>query len=71
MPKKKRRTKQCRPPLAAYQRKLALLMRSGLFPPGTVVLVEVLHDDNCAHFGGGVCGCAAELKLHPQPRDPT
>ncbi len=71
MPKKKRRAKQFKPHPSAYKRKLAMMLQSGLFPPGTVVLVDVLHDDGCAHWRGGECGCDAEIRLHPQPRTTT
>ena len=31
--------------------------------PGEVVSVAVLHDDDCAHWRGGVCDCEPEVKM--------
>jgi hypothetical protein len=38
------------------------LERSGELRPGSVVHIEVRHDDGCAHWTGGRCDCAPELE---------
>ncbi len=49
-----------------YRQAVRALLSSGQLPirPGTVTHVEVLHDDWCAFWQGGVCDCEPEIRLH-------
>lgn len=44
-----------------YQaRALALLMTQ---PPGSMMCVNIQHDDNCERLKGGECNCDPDIKL--------
>ncbi len=36
---------------------------------GRVTIVDVLHDDWCAHFTGDLCDCDPEIMATPLARD--
>ena len=54
-----------------YKLKLARLWQSGALRPvhGAVGVLEVRHDDSCAFWRGGRCGCDPDLEVRWTPRE--
>ena len=46
-----------------YAKKLARAAELGLLKPGEVGLTNVAHDDDCAHWNGGICDCDPEITI--------
>jgi hypothetical protein len=55
-----------RVPQHAYLRKMAYLQKLGAFKHGQVSMVDVAHDDWCAHLSDGVCHCDPDIRIRWQ-----
>lgn len=53
-----------KPKTEEVPRYLQRLLEGGWeYTPGELVSVEVLHDDDCAHWRGRPCNCDPEVKM--------
>jgi hypothetical protein len=50
-----------------YVKKQMAMLAEGLLQvrPGEAQNVEVAHDDDCAIFRGGYCGCDPDIRVRP------
>jgi hypothetical protein len=47
---------------------LVALWESGQLEPGTVIEVDIIHDDDCPRlYGDGLCNCAPDLRQRSHP----
>jgi len=46
-----------------YLRKLRYLYACGALPPGSLHMIDILHDGWCAHYQGHPCNCNPDVRL--------
>jgi hypothetical protein len=46
---------------------LVALWESGQLEPGTVIEVDIIHDDDCPRLYGDGCRCAPDVRQRSQP----
>jgi hypothetical protein len=61
-----------------YQKEFRRLVRAGVLKTGEISLINVVHDDWCAIYGGSVCDCNPDILdrgtgkvLNPRPAKKT
>jgi hypothetical protein len=57
-------TEPTKPPLPNYLVAQMALHKAGAFPPGSLTIGTVYHDDWCAQINGkGPCDCAPDMEF--------
>ena len=50
-----------------YLGQILELYARGAFEPGSIVHINVAHDDGCAIFAVGVCDCQPDVRVLERP----